>query len=94
MNDDFWFDVGRDERHRVQVSFSRVTGRLTIKVDGTVVQSDRMIFSLRLTRRYEFKVGQAEPHAVAIVKRREVMFGGFLPSTYQVFIDGEHVQTF
>jgi hypothetical protein len=94
MDDDFWFDVGRDERHRVEVAFNRMTGRLTIKVDGAVVKSERMLVSFRLTRRYEFAVGQAEQHAVAIVKRRALMFGGILPSTYQVFIDGQHVQTF
>jgi len=94
MDDDFWFDVGREERHRVEVAFSRMTGRLTIKVDGAVVTSERMLFSFRLTRRYEFTVGQAEQHAVAIVKRRALMFGGILPSTYEVFIDGQHVQTF
>jgi hypothetical protein len=94
MDDDFWFDVGRDERHRVEVGFNRMTGRLTIKVDGTLVKSDRMILSFRLTKRYEFTVGHAEQHAVAIEKRRALMFGGMLPSTYRVFIDGQHVQTF
>ena len=94
MDDDFWFDVGRDERHRVELAFNRMTGRLTIKVNGAVVRSDRMMFSFRLTRRYEFTVGQAEQHAVAIEKRRALMFGGWLPSTYKVFIDGQHVQTF
>jgi hypothetical protein len=94
MDDDFWFDVGREERHRVELSYSRTWGRLKIKVDGSVVVSDRMIISLRLTRRYEFTVGQAEQHLVAIVKKRALMFGGLLPSTYQVFIDGQHVQTF
>jgi len=94
MDDDFWFDVGRDERHRVEVGFNRMSGRLKIKVDGTVVQSDRMLFSFRVTRLYEFTVGQAEQHAVAIEKRRPLLYGGWLPSTYKVFIDGQHVQTF
>lgn len=94
MDDDFWFDVGRDERHRVEVAFDRMRGRLSIKVDGLLVASDRMMFSFKLTRRYDFTVGQAERHAVAIVKKRALLFGGVLPSSYQVFIDGQHVQTF
>jgi Fas apoptotic inhibitory molecule (FAIM1) len=94
MDDDFWFDVGREERHRVEVAYNRTWGRLKIKVDGSEVVSDRMMFSFKVTRRYEFTVGQAEQHLVAIVKKRSVLFGGMLPSTYQVFIDGQHVQTF
>ncbi len=94
MDDDFWFDVGHEEQHRVEVSFNRTWGRLKIKVDGSEVVSDRMMFSFRLTRRYEFTVGQVETHLVAVVKKRALLFGGILPSTYQVFIDGQHVRTF
>jgi len=94
MDDDFWFDVGHQERHRVEFSFSRWWGGLKIKVDGSVVVSERLMFSLRLTRRYEFTVGQVEKHLVAIEKKRAPLFGGILPSTYRVFIDGQHVQTF
>jgi Fas apoptotic inhibitory molecule (FAIM1) len=94
MDDDFWFDVGRDERHRVELAFNRLTARLTIKVDGATVQTDRMLFSFKVTRRYEFTVGQTEQHAVAIEKRRALVYSAFLPSTYKVFIDGQHVQTF
>lgn len=94
MDDDFWFDVGHEEQHRVEVSFNRTWGRLKIKVDGSEVVSDRMMFSFRLTRRYEFTVGQVETHLVTVVKKRALLFGGILPSTYQVFIDGQHVRTF
>jgi Fas apoptotic inhibitory molecule (FAIM1) len=94
MNDDFWFDVGHQERHRVEFSFSRSWGRLKIKVDGSVVVSDQLMFSFKLTKRYEFTVGQAEKHLVAIEKKRSALFGGIIPSTYRVFIDGQHVQTF
>jgi hypothetical protein len=94
MDDDFWFDVGHQERHRVEFSFNRWWGGLKIKVDGSVVASERLMFSFRLIRRYEFTVGQAEKHLVAIEKKRAALFGGILPSTYRVFIDGQHVQTF
>jgi hypothetical protein len=94
MNDDFWFDVGLSERHRVEVSFDRLTHILKIMVDGTGVRSEWLWFSLRLTKRYELTVGYAEQHAVAFEKRRRLLLGHFLPSTYKVFIDGQHVQTF
>jgi Fas apoptotic inhibitory molecule (FAIM1) len=94
MDDDFWFDVGHEERHRVEFAFNRWWGRLKIKVDGSVVVSDQLMFSFKLTKRYEFTVGETEKHLVAIVKKRALLFGGALPSTYQVFIDGQHVQTF
>jgi hypothetical protein len=94
MDDDFWFDVGQQERHRVEFSFNRWWGGLKIKVDEAVVVSERLMFSFRMLRRFEFTVGQTEKHLVLIEKKRAALFGGILPSTYRVFIDGQHVQTF
>jgi hypothetical protein len=94
MNDDFWFDVGLNERHRVEVKFNRLSQNLKIMVDGPVVRSDQLWFDLRLTNRYEFIVGYAEQHAVVVEKRRSLLFRYLIPSTYKVLIDGQHVRTF
>ena len=91
MSNVLTFDVGQAERHRVELSFERMLGGLTIKVDGQLVESDRNLVSFRLTRRYEFTVGQAERHAVAIEKKRKLLLAGFRPSLYQVFVDGQQV---
>jgi hypothetical protein len=89
VQDEFSFDVGQAERHRVDFSFDRMWGKLKIKVDGFLVDSDTLVAGVKLTRRYQFSVGHAERHAVVIDKTRKVLLAGFRPSTYQIFIDGQ-----
>jgi hypothetical protein len=85
----FYFDVGQAERHRVDFSFDRMWGKIKITVDGSLVDTDRLLLSFRLTRRFQFNVGQSEQHAVVIEKTRKPLFGGLLPSDYRVWIDGQ-----
>jgi hypothetical protein len=91
--DQLEFEVGQEERHQVVFSFDRFSGSTKIRVDGALVDSERAMFSVRLTRRYEFGVGQAEKHAVVIEKTRKQLLAGFRPSTYNVFVDGKLVLT-
>jgi len=93
MADLLKFEVGRQERHQVGFSFDRLSGNTKISVDGALVDTERAIFSVKLTKRYEFGVGQAEKHAVVIEKKRKLLFAGFRPSTYSVFVDGALVLT-
>ncbi|RSN69450.1 hypothetical protein [Actinomadura sp. WAC 06369] len=88
MHEQFWFDLGQYERHRVEFFFDRMWGKVRISVDGHPVVEKQNLFSLRLTERYPFTVGHQERHEVVIEKTRKVMFAGFRPSTYQVFVDG------
>ena len=85
----FYFDVGETERHRVDFSFDRWGGKIKITVDGNLVDADRLLVSVRLTRSYQFNVGQAERHAVVIQKTRKLLFAGLRPSTYQISVDGQ-----
>ena len=55
---------------------------------------DFRFLSARLTRRYEFTVGVAEPHAIVIEIKRKIFLAGFRPMRYRVFIDGQLVQTY
>jgi hypothetical protein len=91
--DQLEFEVGQEERHRVVFSFDRFSGSTKIRVDGALVDSERAMFSVQLTKRYEFGVGQAEKHAVVIEKTRKQLLAGFRPSTYNVFVDGKLVLT-
>ena len=93
MADQLEFEVGQEERHQVVFSFDRFSGNTKIRVDGALVDSERAIFSAQMIKRYEFGVGQAEKHAVVIEKKRKVLFAGFRPSTYNVFVDGALVLT-
>lgn len=93
MADVLEFEVGQAERHTVRFSFERFSGRTKIAVDGFLVDTDRPVFSAKLTRRYEFAVGQAERHAVAIEKQRRLVLAPLRRSTYHVFVDGQRLLT-
>src|SRR5262249_1577255 len=90
----FTFDVGFHEQHIVPFSFDQFVGNLEIKVDGEPLVKDFRMFSLKLTKRYEFTVGQNEQHQVAIEKKRKLFLAGLRPQQYKVFIDGQLVQTY
>ena len=69
-------------------------GEVRVTVDGVdaLSQSDPHL-SLKRTRRYELTIGEDEPHAVVIEKRRPRILGGARPSTYRVFVDGQLIAT-
>lgn len=89
----FSFMVGVNEKHRVDFSFDQFMGNLQILVDGQAAVKDFRMFSLSLTKRYEFSVGEQERHDIIIEKKRKLFLAGLRPQTYRVFIDGQLVQT-
>ena len=90
----FSFRVGVQEQHQVDFSFDQFIGNLEIKVDGQPLVKDFRMFSLRLTKRYEFTVGTQEQHHIAIEKKRKLFLAGFRPQRYQIFVDRQLVQTY
>jgi hypothetical protein len=90
----FSFLVGIQEQHQIDFSFDQVIGNLEIRVDGEPLVKDFRMLSLKLTKRYEFTVGAQEQHHIAIEKKRKLFLAGFRPQQYQVFIDGQLVQTY
>ena len=90
---DFSFIVGVNEQHQVDFSFDQFVGNLEIRVDGQPRVKDFRMFSLKLTKRYEFTVGASEQHQIAIEKKRKLFLAGVRPQQYRVFIDGQLVQT-
>ena len=89
----FSFLVGFQEQHQIDFSFDQVIGNLEIRVDGEPLVKDFRMLSLKLTKRYEFTVGIAEQHLIAIEKKRKLFLAGLRPQQYRVFIDGRLVQT-
>ena len=90
----FSFMVGVSEKHRVDFSFDQFIGNLEIRVDGQPVVKDFRMFSLTLTKRYEFAVGNEERHQILIEKKRKLFLAGLRPMTYSIFIDGQLMQTY
>jgi hypothetical protein len=90
----FSFTVGTNEQHQVDFSFDQFSGTLEIRVDGQPKINELRLFSLSLTKRYEFEVGEQERHQVVIEKKRKLFLAGLRPQRYRVFIDGQVVQTY
>ncbi|MFN2578424.1 MAG: hypothetical protein ABR607_12120 [Pyrinomonadaceae bacterium] len=90
----FSFIVGARERHQVDFSFDQFAGNLEIRIDGQPVVKDFRMFSVFLTKRYEFSVGAQEQHHITIEKKRKLFLAGFRPQKYRIFIDGQLVQTY
>jgi hypothetical protein len=90
----FSFNVGVNEKHRVDFSFDQFMGNVEIKVDGQPTVKELRLFSLSLVKRYEFTVGVAEQHAVVIEKKRKLFLAGLRPQHYRIFVDGHLVQTY
>jgi len=90
----FSFMVGIEEKHQIDFSFDQFVGNLEIRVDGQPLVKDFRMFSLKLTKRYEFTVGTTEQHQIAIEKKRKLFLAGVRPQQYRVFIDGQLVQTY
>ena len=90
----FSFMVGIQEQHRVDFSFDQFVGNLEIRVDGQPLVKDFRMFSLKLTKRYEFTVGTSEQHQIAIEKKRKLFLAGLRPQQYRIFVDGQLVQTY
>ena len=89
----FSFLVGIREQHQIDFFFDQFGGQLEIRVDGEALVKDFRLLSLKLTKRYEFTVGQDELHQIAIEKKRRLFLAGFRPQQYRIFVDGQLVQT-
>ena len=90
----FSFRVGIQEQHQIDFSFDQMIGNLEIRVDGQPLVKDFRMFSLKLTKRYEFTVGSQEQHHIVIEHKRKLFLAGVRPQQYRVFIDGHLVQTY
>ncbi len=91
---EFEFEVGDTERHAVKYHFNQTLGALRIWVDDRLVLSKFKLFSLHTVSRFEFPVGTAEHHTVAIEQSRRRIVGGLRTQTCTTFVDGLAVGTY
>ena len=93
LNIDFGFDVGDQEKHRVEFHWGQFFGRVRITVDGVeVVQHNRpQMFRSSARRVFAFSVGEQETHDVRIEKISPRFLGGARKQKCQAFVDGELV---
>ena len=51
-------------------------------------------FSVRLKKQYEFEIGDIEVHKIKIEHTRPLIFAGFRPQQFDIFIDGDFYKTY
>ncbi len=88
---EFRFEVGEEERHKVNFRFNRTLGPLTISVDDQPVVKKLKLFSVTTKERYELTVGETERHDVVIEKTRQGFLGGFHPQHCIAYVDKREV---
>jgi len=91
---DFTFAVGTQEVHEVHYHFNQWFGRVTITVDGEDWASRWRMFTVKVTQRFEFEVGDTEKHDVVIEKTRKAFLGGVQDQRCEVSVDGVTVGNF
>jgi hypothetical protein len=89
----FTLEIGQRDRHRIEYYRNWFFGTERLLVDGELVASRSVLsssnyVSFPLCRRYEFNVGNSEPHSVVFEKERPLLFAGFRPHVYRVLVDG------
>ena len=52
------------------------------------------MFSLKLTKTYEFEVGVKEKHIIKIEKQRKRFFAGFRKQHYKVYLDNNLIEEY
>jgi hypothetical protein len=90
---DFGFDVGEEEKHRVEFHWGQMFGRVRITVDDEEVVQKNKAVSLGSTklRTFEFDVGAKEKHHVLIEKEMRRILGGARKQACRAYVDGELV---
>jgi hypothetical protein len=89
----FSFEVGDNEKVRIEFSRDPFFGTMKVTANGEVVaaRSPSNVsthFSFTFVNRYAFTVGERERHDVVVEHSRPKLFGGLRPQTYRVYVDG------
>lgn len=85
----FTVEIGEEEKQVISYSFNKFWGNVKITVNGKKIKSDFRLYSLDLSKVYEFNVGLKEKHEIKIEKIRPQFNAGFRSNTYRIFVDGE-----
>lgn len=89
---EFGIEIGDSEKHQLTIKRNWFSGRMAISVDAKPVVTNSPYnpathVSLTLTHRYEFSVGNVEKHRLRVERERPLLFAGFRPHTYRVYVD-------
>jgi hypothetical protein len=90
----FTVEIGDEEKHNISYNFNKFWGNVSIKVNGEKIKKDFRLYSLELSKVYEFNVGIKEVHAIKIEKIRPLILAGFRSNTYRIFVDDKLFKEF
>jgi len=90
----FTVEIGNKEKQVISYSFNKFWGNVKIAVNGKKIKSDFRLYSLDLTKTYEFAVGVNEKHDIKIQKIRPLIAAGFRSNTYRIYVDDELFKEF
>ncbi|QDV50692.1 hypothetical protein [Gimesia fumaroli] len=88
----FSIDIGCEPKTAVEFKRNWFTGRTTITIDGNEkTLKDPYSLSthidLEFTKRWEFSLENPEAFKLVVEQIRPVLFGGFQPHQYNVYVD-------
>ncbi len=90
----FIVEIGNEEKQVIDYSFNKFWGNVKITVNGKKIKSDFRLYSVDLTKTYEFAVGVDEKHLIKIEKIRPLSLAGFRSNTYRIFVDDQLFKEF
>lgn len=85
----FTFNVGKKEIHTISLYYSKLLGKIVIKVDEKeIISTYRFLInpSKKYSEAYKFQVGGKEKHTIEI-KKPTKLFPAFRTKDYEVYID-------
>lgn len=88
------FEIGKKEKTILLIERNWFSGKFIYSENGTQNNLQSVLnpsthFSTKLTRHYEFEVGNEEKHTIEIKHTRSLLFGGFRPQLFEIKINGE-----
>ena len=83
----FSIEVGDQEKHQVEFRWAQWNASARFFVDGAEVFHEKHLMGLKISRKYEITVGDREPHAVAVVKKRPIPSSALRKQAFSAFVD-------
>ena len=60
------FKVGKNEKHIIELFFSKISGVLQIRVDGELKVADLLFWNVTSIFKYKIEIGKKEKHEIVI----------------------------
>ena len=91
--------LGNKERTEIVIERNWLTGSFVYRENGEEhrIKSARDLsthFNRKLSREYDFEVGDEEKHSIKIIHSRPRWFAGLRPQTFELLANGNLLETY